>query len=338
MSLEKVAQLCATFSRTQAISAMSHSIEVTDIKPTSLSHLIGQRQVIDQVTVALDAAQQDNKRFDHALLVGPPGLGKSALAAVIAEEMATGFHEVLGQSLNSLAELNALLLSAQEKDIVFIDECHEIKKENQTALYLALDKESIFVKDGSGSPHRIPIRKFSLLLATTDEFCILQPLRDRMKLLLRYEFYSSGELVQILHHRSKALGWNVDEALFPEIAQRSRGTPRLALRLLQACHRVCRSLGEVKITTGHLQRACRLEQIDTVGLGPNEQQYLGMLAEGSQRLNVLASRLALPTRTVSQVIEAFLIRVGLVSKDHQGIRHLTARGHEHLSKSRPTDV
>ena len=228
---------------------MSHSIEVTDIKPTSLSHLIGQRQVIDQVTVALDAAQQDNKRFDHALLVGPPGLGKSALAAVIAEEMATGFHEVLGQSLNSLAELNALLLSAQEKDIVFIDECHEIKKENQTALYLALDKQSIFVKDGSGSPHRIPIRKFSLLLATTDEFCILQPLRDRMKLLLRYEFYSGGELVQILHHRSKALGWNVDEALFPEIAQRSRGTPRLALRLLQACHRVCRSLGETKITT-----------------------------------------------------------------------------------------
>jgi predicted ATPase len=130
---------------------MSHSIEVTDIKPTSLSHLIGQRQVIDQVTVALDASQQDNKRFDHALLVGPPGLGKSALAAVIAEEMATGFHEVLGQSLNSLAELNGLLLAAKDHDIVFIDECHEIKKENQTALYLALDKQSIFVKGGSGS-------------------------------------------------------------------------------------------------------------------------------------------------------------------------------------------
>jgi Holliday junction DNA helicase RuvB len=317
---------------------MSHSTEASDIEPTSLSHLIGQRQVIDQVTVALDAAQQDAKRFDHALMVGPPGLGKSALAAVIAQEMATTFHEVLGQSLNNIAELNALLLSAQEKDIVFIDECHEIKKENQTALYLALDKQSIFVKDGSGSPHRIPIRKFSLLLATTDEFSILQPLRDRMKLLLRYEFYSGDELVLILKHRTRALGWNVDEALFPEIAQRSRGTPRLALRLLQACHRVCRSLGETKITTDHLQRACQLEQIDTVGLGPNEQQYLAMLVEGPQRLNVLASRLALPTRTVSQVIEAFLIRVGLVTKDHQGIRHLTALGHEHLSKSRPTDV
>jgi Holliday junction DNA helicase RuvB len=159
-----------------------------------------------------------------------------------------------------------------------------------------------------------------------------------MKLLLRYEFYSGGELVQSRHHRSKALGWNVDEALFPEIAQRSRGTPRLALRLLQACHRVCRSLGETKLTADHLQRACRLEQIDTVGLGPNEQHYLNMLAEGPQRLNVLASRLALPARTVSQVIEAFLIRAELVTKDHQGVRHLTALGHEHFSKSSPTDV
>jgi holliday junction DNA helicase RuvB len=324
-------------SSVQPISAMSHSAEINDIQPTSLSHLIGQRKVIDQVKVALDAAQQDAKRFDHALMVGPPGLGKSVLAAVIAQEMATEFHEVLGQSLNNVAELNGLLMSAKDNDIVFIDECHEIKKMNQTALYLALDKQAIFVK-GSASPQRIPISRFSLLLASTDEFSLLEPLRHRMKLVLRYEFYSGDELVQILHHRSRALAWDVDEGLFPEIAQRSRGTPRLALRLLQACHRVCRSLGETKITTAHLQRACKLEQIDTVGLGPNEQQYLDMLVEGPQRLNVLASRLALPTRTVSQVIEAFLIRAGLVTKDHLGIRLLTAKGREHFLASRPTDV
>jgi Holliday junction DNA helicase RuvB len=112
----------------------------------------------------------------------------------------------------------------------------------------------------------------------------------------------------------------------------------LALRLLQACHRVCRSLGETEITPEHLERACQLEQIDDVGLGPNEQQYLGMLAEGPQRLNVLASRLALPTRTVSQVIEAFLIRAGLVAKDHHGIRQLTAKGRDHLLENRPKSV
>jgi len=317
---------------------MSNSTDVSDFKPNSLSHLIGQRKVVDQVVTALDAAQQDGKRFDHSLLVGAPGLGKSILAAVIAQEMATEFHEVLGQSLNNVAELNGLLLSAGTKDVVFIDECHEMKREHQTALYLALDKQCVFVKGGKASPQGIPIRNFSLLLATTDEFCILQPLRDRMKLLLRYEFYTEPELVQILHHRSRVLGWTIEETLLPDIAKRSRGTPRLTLRLLQACHRVCRSLGEINIAPEHLQRACQLEQIDELGLGPNEQQYLNMLAEGPQRLNVLASRLALPTRTISQVIEAFLIRAELVTKDHHGIRQLSAKGREHLLKNCPKSV
>ena len=317
---------------------MSHSTDVTDFQPTSLSHLIGQRNVIRQVEVALDACQQDCKRFDHAMLVGPPGLGKSALAAVIAQEMAADFHEVLGQSLNSVADLNGLLLNARDKDIVFIDEAHEIKRVYQTALYLALDKQCVFIKGTNSSPQGIPIGKFSLLMATTDEFCLLQPLRDRMKMVLRYEFYSEEELAQIIRHRGRALGWDIEDTLIPQIAQRSKGTPRLALRLLQSCHRVCRSLGEAKITTEHLLKACGLEQIDDLGLGTNEQQYLRILVEGPNRLNVLASRLALPGRTVSQVIEAFLIRAGLVMKDHQGIRQLTALGREHLLGNRQKSV
>ena len=312
--------------------------DVSDFQPTSLSHMIGQKNVIRQVVVALDACQQDCKRFDHAMLVGPPGLGKSALASVIAQEMASDFHEILGQSLNSVPELNALLLSAKDKDIVFIDEAHEIKKTYQTALYLACDKQCVFIKGANSSPQGIPIAKFSLLLATTDEFCLLQPLRDRMKLVLRYEFYSEDELGQIVRHRCKALGWTIEDALVPQIAQRSKGTPRLALRLLQAAHRVSRSLGEEWITAEHLERACGLENVDEMGLGANEQQYLNILAEGPSRLNVLASKLALPSRTVSQVVEAFLVRAGLVMKDHQGIRQLTAKGREHCLASRPKTV
>jgi Holliday junction DNA helicase RuvB len=124
---------------------MSHPADISDFKPTSLSHLIGQRKVIDQVVVALDAAQQDSKRFDHAMLTGPPGLGKSALAYVIAQEMATGFCEVLGQSLNGLADLNAVLLSAKHRDVVFIDECHEMRREFQTTLYRVLDTQCVSV-------------------------------------------------------------------------------------------------------------------------------------------------------------------------------------------------
>jgi holliday junction DNA helicase RuvB len=163
-------------------------------------------------------------------------------------------------------------------------------------------------------------------LATTDEFKLLQPLRDRMKLVLRFDFYSPGELVELLSERSRALRWPVDDKVMAPIARRSRGTPRLALRLLQAARRVARSEGENAITLAHLERACELEHIDPLGLGPTEKAHLFLLAEGASRLNVIASRLGLPSRTVQEVTEPFLPRAGLVMKDDQGRRQLTADG------------
>jgi Holliday junction DNA helicase RuvB len=126
--------------------------------------------------------------------------------------------------------------------------------------------------------------------------------------------------------------------VFPLIAQRSRGIPRLALRLLQACRRVCRSEGESAISLDHLDRACTLEGIDSLGLGPIEQQYLRILAEGDSRLNVIASRIGLPARTMSQVTEPFLLRAGLVTKDDGGRRQLTAQGREHLATNRSNGI
>ena len=209
------------------------------------SHLIGQRGVIDQVRVALDAAQMDNKKFDHALLVGPPGMGKSALAAVIAQEMAANFHEVLGQSIKNSADLNVLLLAAKDKDVIHIDEAHELDRQHQTALYLAVDKRKLIVQNGK-TPMSLPLADFTLLLSTTDEYGLLQPCRDRMKLLLRFQFYTEAELVKCLRHRSKALRWTVDEAVFPEITKRAKGTPRLALRLLQSARRCARAEGDTR--------------------------------------------------------------------------------------------
>ena len=313
------------------------SNEVSEVRPTSLKHLIGQQSVIEQVNVALDAAFADNRKFDHSLLVGPPGLGKSALASVIAQEMATDFHEILGQSLTSPADLNALLLAAKEKDVVHIDEAQELKKEYQTALYLALDKKMIFIMGGK-SPQSIPIADFTLLLSTTDEYCLLQPLRDRARLLLRLDFYTEQDLTTVLLQRCRALRWDVHEEILPLIAKRSRGTPRLALRLLQACRRVCRAEGEETVTPKHLKRACLLEQLDELGCGPAEQKYLRALADGASRLNVIASMLGLPSRTVSQVIEPFLIRAGLVAKDDTGRRQLTGVGREHLLSGRQGEV
>jgi Holliday junction DNA helicase RuvB len=178
----------------------------------------------------------------------------------------------------------------------------------------------------------IPIQDFTLLLATTDEYLLLQPLRDRMKLTLRFEFYSADELTQIVANCSRGLGWNVDEEVFPAIASKGRGTPRLALRILESSHRVCRAEGEHTITHSHPERACGLEQIDSMGLGPTEQKYLTVVADSPTRLNVIASILGLPTRTVSEVTEPFLMRAGLIVKDDQGRRQLTQMGREHLSK------
>ena len=313
---------------------MKARTEVNDVAPSSVAHVIGQPGVVEQVKVGIDAAFQDNRRFDHAMLVGPPGMGKSMAANVIAQEMANDFHEVLGQSIATPADLNALLLQASDKSVIHIDESHECPKPIQTALYLALDKRKVFIAGGK-AVQAIPIADFTLLLSTTDEYCLLQPLRDRMRLVLRFDFYSEADLATLLRHRILALGWSVDDELFPLIAQRSKGTPRLALRLLQASRRVCRAEGEETITVDHLQRACVLEQLDDLGLGPTEQQYLRLLADGPMRLNVIASALGLPTRTVSQVTEPFLIRVGLIAKDDQSRRQLTAAGYEHVSNSRP---
>lgn len=256
--------------------------EVNAVAPTSLQAMVGQRSVVEQVAVAIDAAFADDKKFDHALLVGPSGCGKTQTAKIIAAEMATDLHEMLGQSITRLAEFNSVLLAAKDREILFVDECHELPKEFQTALFLALDQRRLILGGGRSARgvQSIPLSDFTLLLATTDEFGLLAPLAQRMRLVLRFEFYSVEELTTILLQRSAGLGWPVHEELLPLIAQRSRGTPRLALRLLSSCRRVCRAGGEFVMTLAHLRRACELEQIDRMGLGPTEQQYLGVLAEG----------------------------------------------------------
>jgi Holliday junction DNA helicase RuvB len=306
------------------------AVEINDVAPTSLAHIVGQRSCVDQLKVAIDCAFETGQKMDSCLMVGGPGLGKSAVARVISNEMATEFHEVIGQSITCPADLNAFLLTAKDKAICHIDECHELKKEYQTAIYLALDQKRICIGGGK-SIQSLPIADFTLLLSTTDEFCLLQPLRDRMRLVLRFEFYSEEELTMVLKHRAKCLRWDVEEAVMPLIAQRSKGTPRLALRLLQSCYRVCRSQGETTITLDYLERACGLEQIDELGLGPVEQKYIGILRDGPQRLNVIASMVGLPARTISAVTEQFLIRAGLIIKDDQGRRQLTGVGYEHVS-------
>ncbi|WDI43712.1 Holliday junction DNA helicase RuvB C-terminal domain-containing protein [Bremerella sp. P1] len=313
--------------------------DVNDVSPSSLKHIIGQRNVVRSVEVALDYAFNEGVAFPSAMLLGPPGTGKSATAHVIQSEMAVSkFQEVLGQTVTNTADVNALLLAAKDKSVVHIDEVHELSPHLQTTLYLALDKKTVYVGGNGRAPQAIPIADFTLLISTTDEFKILQPLRDRMRLALRFEHLGNDELCQVIFQRSKALGWDVHEAALPLIAQRSKGTPRLALRLLQSCRRVAVAKGFKTIDSRHLAAACELDGIDELGLDAAEQRYLEILSEGPTRLNVIASRLGLPTRTVSEVTESFLIRAELIGKDKNGMRELMPKGRDHVLASRKDTV
>lgn len=310
--------------------------DVQDIKPTSLRHLIGNDHVRQQVQVALDACFEDQVRFPDTLLTGPPGQGKSSLANVIAQELATTLHETLGQSVSGPAELNALLLGAKDGELIHIDEVHELPTEQQTALFICLDQRKLLVTNQKGALS-IPLAKFSLLLSTTDPHKVLQPLRDRMRMVLELAYLTEAELAEVVRQRSRALNWNIADGVPDEIAVRGRGTPRIALRILQSARRVSRSEGEYEVTLAHLQRACELDRIDGKGLSSQEQKYLTFLSEGPTRLNVLASCLGMPSKTVSDVIEPFLIRTGLIVKDNGGRRTLTKAGMDHLSDLRTND-
>lgn len=305
--------------------------EINDVAPTSLSHVAceSNRGVIEQCRVAIDAAFEDDRRLDDILLTGPPGTGKSSLSFVLSQEMAVPFHEVLGQNLRSPADLNNLLLSCESKAVCLIDEIHEAPPAIQTALYMALDKRQIMVRGGS-SIQALPVADFTLIAATTEPYEILEPLRQRAKLHLELSFLSQSDLVTVVERRCRALSWDIEPAVLPEIARRARGVPRLALRLTASARRVARADGRTLITVADLQRALELEQLDNLGLGPLESKYLKLLLEGPRRVNVLASALGVPAKTLTTVTEPFLIRAGLLDKDDSSRRQLTPEGRRHV--------
>ncbi len=306
--------------------------EVNGVRPTSLNHLVGNQAVIRQVRVALDAAQQDGVRFPHAALLGSPGLGKSTLASVICQEMASSpFLEVLGQNLQKPADLAALLLQARDKSVVHVDECHEAGSAVFTLLYTALDQR-VLKTPGGGAVQSVPLADFTLLLSTTDEYCLPSPLLSRMRLSLHLEYFTEQDISRIVATRARELDWRLDESILPLIAARSRSTARRALNLLQSSRRVCRAEGEDFITREHCETASAIDGICSGGLERRDRTYLRLLMEKPLKVNVLSSSLGTPVKTLSTHIEPPLIRLGWLMKDEQGRRCLTEKARRHLQE------
>lgn len=310
--------------------------------PQVIDKVIGQRQAVELLKVALaaywnDRAASRKPSFGHVLMTGGPGLGKTLLAQIIARELAGPFKECLGQTLGMGEDIYAMLLGLPEDAVLFIDEVHLANEYAQTTLFRAVEEGKIFVPKGplSSKYTAVPLNRFTLIAATTDEHQLLQPLRDRMKLTLRFDYYTAGELGELCRQRANALRWQVEGDVFALTGQRAKGTPRLAIRLLEGCYRTSRAEGADVITVAHLERTCLLEGLDRTGLDKNEQSYLRLLSRTRDkpvRLNVVASVLGLPARTIADVTEKFLLREGFIVRCESG-RALTDKGLEYVERN-----
>ena len=313
------------------------AFDISNGAPPTLDHVVGNAHVVRQVRTALDAHFNDRASlspnheapaFPHTLLVGPPGLGKSLFASIIAGELGASVHEELAQNLAIPSHLQGLLMLADAGDVCFVDEIHELPSPVQTTLYRALEERKLFLSAEKGQRQGINLPPVTFIAATTDEWTLKRPLRDRFKLVLRMSYYTPDELAQLITQRARRIGWQIEDVAASGIAAFGRGTPRIAMRLLESARRCARAKGATTIERQHLDNALDIEQIDAHGFGPIEQQYLTILREaggGSVRLGVIATRLGLPPMTIERVIEADLIRLGWITKTDAG-RSLTMLG------------
>jgi Holliday junction DNA helicase RuvB len=306
--------------------------DINDCRPQVIEQFCGQSRVVERCKVALSAAWNLGTPLPHTILQSGAGLGKTELAHILAKEMGSELHEQLAQNLKDPKDLHAFLLTPNDREVVLIDEIHELPPLVQTTLYRAMENQQIFLESHQGKKSRpVKIANFTILGATTDPQRLLQPLRDRFKMVLDLSYYSVEELEGLLRNRVRQLGWNIDDAVPFLCAQRGKGIPRIALRLLSSVRMTASAQDSDRISVNHFEQTCELEGIDPIGLNPTEIQYMKILLEndGSCRLNILASRLGLHLKHVSSLIEDFPIRSGLVTKSNS-VRILTQKGLDHV--------
>ena len=301
----------------------------------TISHWIGQDDAIRRFKIALEASWNTGAKLPHMIFCGSPGTGKTLLGNLAAKEMGVHLHERIAQVVNSMSALNGLLLGAKDKDIVFLDEIHELLPSVQTLLYRAMEGQQISLRTRDERTLTMPLKDFTVIGATTDEYRLLSPLRQRFKLSIPFTIYDEDSLARITLQRAQMMKLNIDPEIATQIAKRSKGTPRLAIRLLESCQRYARSQGDENVTTRHFEETVALDGIDELGLGPDEQRFIKYLMQRSgrpARLFCIEAAVGVHRRTIQEVIEPFLIREGLIERTPQG-RVITERGMRHVEGS-----
>jgi len=310
--------------------------EKGNLRPKNLLEFIGQIESKDNLTTFIRSASKREEAMDHALLVGPPGLGKTTLAQIIANELGVGFRSTSGPVISKSGDLAAILTNLNERDILFIDEIHRLNSVVEEVLYPAMEDFQLDLIIGEGPSARsvrIDLPNFTLVGATTRSGLLTTPLRDRFGIHLRMQFYTIAELEEILIKASKKLNIDLMKDGASEIAKRSRGTPRIAGRLLRRVRDFVLVGGKTEIDKTEADNALSKLDIDENGLDAIDRNYLRILAEkyngGPVGVEAIAASLADQRDVVEEVIEPFLIQKNLVDRTPRG-RVLTVLGWDYL--------
>lgn len=306
------------------------------LRPQTLPRYFGQDRVKENLKIAIDAAKMRSEPLDHVLFHGPPGLGKTTLAMILASEMNVSIRITSGPALERAGDLAALLTSLQTGDILFIDEIHRLSLAVEEVLYPAMEDYSVDIILGKGPKARdvrLKVAPFTLVGATTRFSLISQPLRDRFGSSFRLEFYDPPALVQILDRSAEVLNCQIDKDGLMEIATRSRGTARIANRLLRRVRDYSQVKYEGKITKKTAQEALDRLEIDELGLDRMDRELLKTLADrfngGPAGLDTLAAAISEEADTIMDVYEPFLLKEGLIVRSPRG-RILTEAGYKHI--------
>jgi len=312
------------------------------LRPKSLGEFIGQEGARENLRVFIEAARGRGEAMDHVLFFGPPGLGKTTLAQIVAREMGVGFRGTSGPVIARAGDLAALLTNLEPHDVLFIDEIHRLNPIVEEILYPAMEDRALDLIIGEGPSARsvrIDLPPFTLIGATTRQGLLTTPLRDRFGIPVRLNFYTEAELVRVVDRGARLLGIAVDPAGAREIARRSRGTPRVAGRLLRRVRDFAHVDGSGTVTAEVADAALTKLEVDTLGLDAMDRRYLTMIAEtykgGPVGVETLAAGLAEPRDTIEDVVEPFLIQLGLVARTARG-RCLNDAGWNHLGITPPS--
>jgi len=306
------------------------------LRPRRLADFVGQERVKEQLAIALEATRSREEALDHVLFVGPPGLGKTSLAHIVREELGVGIRSVAGPALERKGDMAAILTALEQRDVLFVDEIHRVNRAIEEILYPALEDFRLDIIVGQGPAARtltLDLPSFTLIGATTRTGLLTTPLRDRFGMTFRLEYYEPDELALIVRRSARILEVEVEDEAAAEIASRSRGTPRIANRILRRIRDVAEVRHDGAITTAIAREALELLEVDARGLERTDRELMRAIVErfdgGPVGLSTLAVALGEEPDTIEDVYEPYLLQLGFLQRTPRG-RVLTRLGREHL--------